>query len=126
MASYTPNLNLKKPAGSENVSIGDINTNMDAIDTAYGTLNGNLATMLDAASKSVVSDFNTCKTAGTYKGSSNSTSNTPGTGYWIVFVLRYSANDLIQLSFEVNDGRTVVRAFHDGQTWTEWKRLDNV
>lgn len=36
MASYTTNLNLKKPAGSENVSIGDINANMDAIDAAVG------------------------------------------------------------------------------------------
>ena len=35
MASYTTNLNLKKPAGSENVAIGDINGNMDIIDTAY-------------------------------------------------------------------------------------------
>lgn len=39
MASYTTNLNLKKPAGSENVAIGDINNNMDIIDNAYGTLN---------------------------------------------------------------------------------------
>ena len=42
MASYTTNLNLKKPAGSENVAIGDINNNMDAIDTAYGTLNSKI------------------------------------------------------------------------------------
>lgn len=42
MASYTTNLNLKKPAGSENVAIGDINNNMDAIDTAYGTLNSKM------------------------------------------------------------------------------------
>ena len=42
MASYTTNLNLKKPAGSEAVAIGDINNNMDAIDQAYGTLNGKL------------------------------------------------------------------------------------
>ena len=38
MASYTTNLNLKKPAGSENVAIGDINNNMDAIDQACGSL----------------------------------------------------------------------------------------
>lgn len=38
MASYTTNLNLKKPAGSENVAIGDINNNMDTIDQAFGTL----------------------------------------------------------------------------------------
>lgn len=43
MASYTTNLNLKKPAGSENVSIGDINNNMDAIDSAYGTVTSQLS-----------------------------------------------------------------------------------
>lgn len=42
MASYTTNLNLKKPAGSENVSIGDINNNMELIDSAYGTLNSKI------------------------------------------------------------------------------------
>ena len=42
MASYTTNLNLKKPAGSENVAIGDINNNMDAIDTAYGTMSAEI------------------------------------------------------------------------------------
>ena len=43
MASYTTNLNLKKPAGSENVAIGDINNNMDTIDQAYGTLSNHIA-----------------------------------------------------------------------------------
>jgi hypothetical protein len=43
MASYTTNLNLKKPAGSENVAIGDINNNMDIIDSAVGTLNSNFS-----------------------------------------------------------------------------------
>lgn len=46
MASYTTNLNLKKPAGSENVAIGDINNNMDTIDTAYGTLNSKIDTYI--------------------------------------------------------------------------------
>lgn len=44
MASYTTNLNLKKPAGSENVAIGDINNNMDAIDQAYGALDAKYET----------------------------------------------------------------------------------
>lgn len=33
MASYTPNLNLKKPASSDYALISDINSNMDTIDT---------------------------------------------------------------------------------------------
>ena len=37
MASYTTNLNLKKPDGTENINIADINNNMDTIDAAIGT-----------------------------------------------------------------------------------------
>lgn len=48
MASYTTNLNLKKPAGSENVAIGDINNNMDTIDTAYGTINSKLTATVES------------------------------------------------------------------------------
>lgn len=36
MASYTTNLNLKKPDGDEEILIFDINSNMDAIDSAVG------------------------------------------------------------------------------------------
>jgi hypothetical protein len=42
MATYTPNLNLKKPAGSETASITDINDNMDKVDTAVGALQGKI------------------------------------------------------------------------------------
>ena len=34
MASYTSHYNLKKPAGTEDINVNDINTNMDAIDAA--------------------------------------------------------------------------------------------
>ena len=34
MASYTSHYNLKKPAGTEDINVNDINTNMDAIDDA--------------------------------------------------------------------------------------------
>ena len=37
MATYTPFLNLKKPAGTEDINVNDINGNMDAIDTALST-----------------------------------------------------------------------------------------
>ncbi|RKL63008.1 hypothetical protein DXT63_08410 [Thermoanaerobacteraceae bacterium SP2] len=35
MATFTPNLNLKKPDGGENVNIADINGNMDVIDSRF-------------------------------------------------------------------------------------------
>jgi len=34
MATYTTNLNLKKPAGTDTADIGDINDNMDILDAA--------------------------------------------------------------------------------------------
>lgn len=36
MATYTPKLNLKKPAGTEDINVADINENMDIIDGACG------------------------------------------------------------------------------------------
>ena len=36
MASYTPNYNLKKPAGTDVVDIDDLNGNMDIVDTQLG------------------------------------------------------------------------------------------
>ncbi|WP_026486802.1 hypothetical protein [Caldanaerobius polysaccharolyticus] len=35
MASYTPNLNLKKPDSSDAVNITDINGNMDILDSRF-------------------------------------------------------------------------------------------
>jgi hypothetical protein len=43
MASYTPNNNLKKPAGTDYVLVGDLNGNMDILDAAVGNL-GQLGT----------------------------------------------------------------------------------
>ena len=43
MASYTSNYNLKKPAGTENININDINGNMDTIDTALKNHDNKLA-----------------------------------------------------------------------------------
>lgn len=38
MATYTTNLNLKKPAQSDKIRIADINNNMDDIDAAFGAV----------------------------------------------------------------------------------------
>ena len=45
MATYTPNLNLKKPAGTENMNINDINGNSDIIDAALVKANESLTTI---------------------------------------------------------------------------------
>lgn len=47
MATYTTNLNLKKPAQSDKIRIADINNNMDDIDAAFGAVGtDSLATQL--------------------------------------------------------------------------------
>lgn len=38
MSSQTTNIKLKKPAADENINLGDINSNWDAIDAAFGAL----------------------------------------------------------------------------------------
>lgn len=43
MAEYTENLNLKKPATTDNVKIADINDNMDIIDEEVGALKEDLS-----------------------------------------------------------------------------------
>lgn len=44
MASYTTNLNLKKPTTSEMYNVLDWNDNSDKIDTAYGNINSQITT----------------------------------------------------------------------------------
>ena len=46
MASYTPNYNLKKPAGTDVVDIDDLNGNMDIVDTQLASLNSNLQSLI--------------------------------------------------------------------------------
>lgn len=47
MATYTTNLNLKKPAQSDKIRIADINNNMDDLDTAFGAIgNDSVATQI--------------------------------------------------------------------------------
>ena len=45
MATYTTNLNLKKPTTSEMYNVLDWNDNSDKIDTAVGNLNSQIGTM---------------------------------------------------------------------------------
>ena len=121
MASYTTNLNLKKPAGSENVAIGDINNNMDTIDQAFGTLNSNLQSIQYAGT--TATDCNECKTYGLYWTDEN-TANSPGS-YYIVFVLthyRSSSFEGTQLAIGVN-GTMKIRAWRNASEFSAWKTV---
>ena len=47
MATYSSNLNLKKPGYSDPADIADINNNMDIIDTAVDNNSGSMADKYD-------------------------------------------------------------------------------
>jgi len=53
MATYTTNLNLKKPAGSDTASITDINNNMDTLDTVVA---GKQATLVSGTNIKTVNN----------------------------------------------------------------------
>lgn len=136
MASSTTNLDLTLPVGGEHVSRQIINANNVKIDEAVGpvpsgtnlqsqvnALNNNLSGLLSSASKSTETDFNNCKSPGTYKGGTGTTSNMPANGYFVMTVFQFSNNDLAQVAIEVNNGRMFKRTFHDNTTWTSWQEL---
>lgn len=71
MATYTTNLNLKKPAQSDKIRIADINNNMDDIDAAFGAIgNDSVATQIGdiqgALAIVAVGDSHAAITAGQY------------------------------------------------------------
>ena len=78
MATYTTNLNLKKPAGTDSALIGDINDNMDLIDEAVAARHILTAgTGIDLTGDAISID-DTAVTAGTY-GPSADVTGTEGT-----------------------------------------------
>ena len=127
MASYTTNLNLKKPAGSENVAIGDINNNMDAIDAAYGPIDSNLRKYSDAdgiciriSSKSLNTiDYNGrvyCQ----YNCTNLPVADQPG--YLDSCIYQKSPLYAKQVFTPYNTSDTYIRICNNG-TWTSWKKL---
>lgn len=53
MASYTSNLNLKKPAGTEDINVADINGNMDLIDAKFGSFTGTVKENFDSTTNRI-------------------------------------------------------------------------
>jgi len=118
-------LSTSNLAAVSNGGLNNLKASVDSLNSNIQTVSNNISRLLSASGQSMQTDFNNCKTQGVYKGDSNDTLNTPGTGFWLILVLVWSANDVVQLAFETNDARACSRSFHDGTTWTAWKRLDN-
>lgn len=123
MASYTTNLNLKKPAGSDNINIADINTNMDTIDSAVGTLQK----FAQAGSVANNTALNNVVTPGFYLLPSSSTyTNTPPDGGVInvLMVIRTATNasTITQVGFAFN--AIYYRFRTDSTTWSNWRKVE--
>ena len=89
MATYTQNINLEKPATSENFNLSKINSNWDKIDTAFGTKTGlfRVNTTVSTSSSGNAS-VDSAVTSGYYPVSAYSTA----TSLYIVNLVRYSGS----------------------------------
>lgn len=122
MATYTTNLNLKKPGTSEDALIQDINDNMDKIDgkAIFGA----------GTAISENADLNSYTTLGTYYSSnaarSATLSHTPYTAAGFrLFVLPIGPNGRIQII--IPNANPVLMYFrrYDGTNFSAWSELNN-
>lgn len=126
MASYTTNLNLKKPTSEESLLVADINNNMDTIDSAFTSIHG-----LSESSTTTVADLNDCVNAGAYIFGT-STSHKPETiSYGLCFVIATDQPTstgtgwIYQLAFCVDaDTNMMLMRKNINQTgWTSWQSV---
>lgn len=102
MATYTENLNLKKPSLTDPASIGDINNNMDLIDGAF----------TNAIVPDSVLSSGWAFTASQYRSNINITTLTPREGYVpIVYSVECANNTNISIiNYSTNDTGIEVHA----------------
>lgn len=114
MASYTTNLNLKKPALDDDALITDINTNMDAIDTAVTADRSSLDALRDGLAIVANGDTHIAITAGQWvyvKGH-----NTLPEGLYTA-QSNISANGALSTSNLTADSKGGLNALSDQITW---------
>lgn len=111
MGSYTPRLNLYKPAGNENVNVDQLNSNWDAVDASLGIVNCTSATRpVSPPSGQLISESDTNKLS-FWTGSSwkviydpkgipalaaetvAAVSNLPSTGNWTGRIITVTADN---------------------------------
>lgn len=121
MATYTPNLNLKKPATTDNININDINSNMDKVDTYCKNLS-------DAKYAGVVSDntdLNTLVEPGFYLLSVGYTYiNLPPQVAYSILVYRPYATSNVVVQFTIGTDYIYYRMRTSATNWNSWHKLD--
>ena len=126
MASYTTNLNLKKPAGSENVAIGDINNNMDTIDQAYGTLNSNIntfKTMLSVSTPYTSLDDIPVNGLGRIQFGASISPTGDANNYAVICCGNNSSYRTI-LAISTSSNGVIYQIRKNGSSWSSWAQLN--
>ena len=122
MATYTQNLNLKKPATSDNAKISDLNSNMDTIDTYCKNLNDHVY----GGTVPTQTDLNTVINPAFYLLSVNNVYfNLPPQQIYSMFVTRpyTTANVVFQLGIGTN--YIFFRVRTSETDWDPWHKIDN-
>jgi hypothetical protein len=121
MPDLTPNLGIKKPTASENVSRASFNENWDIIDAGVAPKNKAQMVKLTGDDGYVTvpsaTDLNNLTTSGFYYG--NNLANAPeGTVYHRIVVMMASSNSGIQEA-TTNGGNRYIRNITSG-VWSRW------
>ena len=121
MATYTSKLNLKKPAGTENINISDINGNMDIIDGAVV----DLINMHYGSALPNGTDLNNATDIGFYTLSTSSTyGNMPDRTVYGLMVIKSSASATAIYQIAIGTEAIYVRIRTNSTNWTSWKPID--
>lgn len=134
MASYTPNINLKKPTTSEMYNVLDWNDNSDKIDTAIGNLNSQIANTYPLKPQSGYSTSQTIEdfldTLPTNESWMTTITANGSTGdivtvsnqhlFYIVQMAVGNSNNRFQLALAINTPKLYARAKLWWGTWTSW------
>ena len=122
MATNTTHYSLKKPAGTENINILDINENMDKIDDAIW----NTLTYRRTFTASDNLDTLISEGTGIYTIGNDLPQNAPAGYIWSMF-LQIKRSDIFihQYIIRAEDGAVLVRAYSGSpqRVWSSWKMV---
>lgn len=130
MATYTPNLNLKKPAGTDHVLVSDFNANADLLDAAIGAQAADRTKQLDKIFGLEYLTFyhNKIRTNAAAKIIFSGDSTTAGGLMDATMDTDYYINKLAEKLLRNNGyhNYTIVNAGHSGATATDWVDTEGV
>lgn len=119
MATNTPHYNLKKPAGTEDINVNDINGNMDKIDTAIWNTLTYRRTFGASDNLNLLNDEGT----GIYTIGNDLPQNAPA-GYTWSMLIQIKRTDIFihQYIIKAEAGAILMREYSGSpQSWGDWK-----